>query len=177
MLKKIFSVTFAVLAISFATTNKAHAAFPNGAAVGVNLFAGIIDGGVGISLKPNNIPAMFGIQLGYGWPGYFNLGLLGDWWAWQAKLGDAGEAPVYFYVGVGANVNLGFSGNFFRFDLNARVPLGFSFIVKRNWEIYFELTPGIRLFTFYTGMSSKYRWFFPDYVINFDGQFGFRYWF
>lgn len=177
MFKKIFMVAFAIMAISFTTFSKAEAAFPTGSAVGANLFAGIIDGGVGVSLKPNNIPAMFGVQLGYGWGGYFNLGLLGDWWAWQTKLGNAGNSVAYFYVGVGGNANFGFSGNFFRFDLSARVPLGFSFIVDRKWEIYMEPALGLRLFTFYTGMSRNYRWFFPAEVVYFDFQFGFRHWF
>lgn len=64
------------------------------------------------------------------------------------------------------------------------MPVGFSFIVKKNWEIFIEIAPTINVVA--VGSPGVYVFgarigdgggFWLNGLLGFGGEFGFRYWF
>ena len=65
-----------------------------------------------------------------------------------------------------------------------RMPVGFSFIVKKNWEIFIEIAPTVNVvavgnsgFYVFGAHIGKGGGFWLPGLLGFGGEFGFRYWF
>lgn len=189
MLRKIILSAFIIAALILVVPNKAQAAYSDGAAVGAALISGYPGyASLGVTGQFNGVPVMFGLtgrfSFGSGY-GYFGLGLTADWWGYTQNLGRAGDSDVWFYVGPGGALALDFGRNYWNISIGFRVPIGFSFIIQRNWEIFLELDPsigvlgfgsyGAQIFGLYVG-NNRSGWALGGFL-GFGGQFGFRYWF
>lgn len=185
MFRKLFMVGVAIIAISIALPKKAEAAYPSGSSVGASLSAGYPSQGLNITGKFDNVPLVFGASFGFG-SGYFALNITGDWWGLQLPLGRAGDADVSMYLGPGFALSTQI-GSVFAMDLGIRMPVGFSFVVQKNWEIFLEPSIGLNLIGFAAwdggaslrvlGSSLGDDFSFGLGALLFAGQFGFRYWF
>lgn len=213
MFKKIFIMTLMLIITSFAFSEKAEAEYPNGSSVGAAFTSGYpYGGGISVTGKFAPVPLVFGLNFEF-YTNHFGLTLTADWWGFQLPLGQAGEAAVSMYLGPGGVLNFGF-GNYdsigytytniggditvpspfvtnkksFFMDLGIRMPVGFSFLVKKKWEIYIEPSIGLNIIGVgaYDGKASV-RLFGYDNIhddgwrfsrfLRIGGQVGFRYWF
>ncbi len=144
-MKKLFVVAFAAVAIVLASPSKAEAAYADGAALGAGVgFSTYADGNhLGVSWgnlyvtgKFDGIDPVFGVNVGFR---SAMLVMSADWWLLKHQLGQVGHADVRLYLGPGVGVGLRMSNEPFIFNVNARLPIGFSWIVKNNWEIFTEV--------------------------------------
>lgn len=193
-MKKLFVVAFAVAAIMLAAPSKAEAAYSSGSALGAGI--GFHSGGFGhatlaglyMTGKIDGIDPVFGLDLGFG-THYFGLNLSADWWLLNPNLGEVGHADVSLYLGPGVGLNLGFADPF-SIGLNARLPIGLSWVVKSNWEIFTELLFTLKVVQFGIGSNdTSYIRVFGAGVSGNKGTYywgntfsaglnvGFRYWF
>lgn len=172
MIRKILIISFAVLMLGFAT-QKAQAAYSQGAAIGASFYGGLNSSGLLATFHIPNVPLILGAAVSFGYGGWFGINVLADWWTFQTKIGSINnQVPVHFYFGPGVDLGVGFGRDYFSVDLGLRVPFGFSFIIKQKWELFIELAPGIRILS-----TAASRPLFPGYVFGFSSQLGFRYWF
>ena len=191
MFKKIIVLALIVVATTLALPEKAEAAYPNGSSIGAALTGGLSSGGLVVTGKFEPVPLVFGanINLGLGNTSSLGLSLTADWWGFTLPLGQLGDASVSMYLGPGAAIDLGFGigdVDFFTTDIGIRMPIGFSFIVKKSWEIFIEPSIGLNLIgvSISDGKASMRvlgsdleEFGFGLNSIRFGGQFGFRYWF
>lgn len=188
MLKRIILYISVAAVLIIAAPTKAQAAYSDGAAVGAALMAGFPAGAsLGVTGQFKGVPVMFGLsgRIGLGTPSYFGLGLTADWWGFKHNFGPAGDSDAWLYLGPGGAFAVDFAKNYWSITAALRMPVGFSFIVKKNWEIYIEIAPsinvlhvgsyGIQILGLYVGKNNG-GWEF-DGFFGFSGQFGFRYWF
>lgn len=188
MLKRIIlSISVAVVLIIAAPT-KAQAAYSDGAAVGAALMAGFPAGAsLGVTGQFKGVPVMFGLsgRIGLGTPSYFGLGLTADWWGFKHNFGPAGDSDAWVYLGPGGAFTVDFgSGGYWFLTAGLRMPVGFSFIVKKNWEIFIEIAPTVNVvavgnsgfYVFGTHIGKGGGFWLPG-LLGFGGEFGFRYWF
>lgn len=117
----------------------------------------------GLSLKLDNLPPVFGIQLA-GSDNSFRLGLTADWWMINAKLVDA----LNYYVGLGGYARLGLGNNAY-FDGGLRIPLGLNIFVIKPLELFLEWAPSV-------GARFSPSFAFPDFGFT-NFAIGFRFWF
>lgn len=159
-MKKKFLILAAALAV-FSATN----AFSFGIGLQANGNAGrVFVPGVAITAKFDACPLIFAGNWYFG-DGYSSIGLTGDWWAINDKIGSS---PIMWFFGVGFFTNLGF-GDEFALDLGMRVPVGLNaFIGKGVFEPFIQVAPsfGVNLLPA-VGASNL---FFPISA-------GFRIWF
>lgn len=185
MLKKIIlSISVAVVLIIAAPT-KAQAAFPDGDAVGAMLMGGWpVGGAIGVTGQSSKVPVMFGGTVRFG-VGHFGVGFTADWWGFKHNFGPAGDSDAWVYLGPGGAFTVDFgSGGYWFLTAGLRMPVGFSFIVKKNWEIFIEIAPTVNVVA--VGNSGFYVFgarigdgggFWLPGLLGFGGEFGFRYWF
>lgn len=187
LLRKIILFVSVAIALIIAIPTKAQAAYSDGAAVGAALMGGFPSGAsLGVTGQFSGVPVMFGLsaRIGLGSFNWFGLGLTADWWGFKHNFGPAGDSDAWVYLGPGGAFAVDFARNYWSITAALRMPVGFSFIVKQNWEIYIEIAPsvnvlhvgsyGVQLLGLYIG--NKSGWAF-DGFFGFSGQFGFRYWF
>lgn len=187
MLRKIILSVLVVIASIVAIPTKAHAAYSDGAAVGAALMGGFPAGAsLGITGQFSGVPVMFGLsaRMGFGSHNYFGIGLTVDWWGFKHNFGKAGDSDAWVYLGPGGAFAADFGNKYWNIIAALRMPVGFSFIVKQNWEIYIEIAPsinalyigsgGVQILGIYVG--NKSGWDVTGFL-GFSGQFGFRYWF
>ncbi|PTY39912.1 hypothetical protein [Brachyspira hampsonii] len=193
MLKKVTLVSLMMAVLVVAVPKKAEAAYSDGAAIGASLFFGYPNQGLTLVGQFDGVPLMFGVQAvanifndGYQ---YFGVGLTMDWWGLKIPLGKAGESDVHFYLGPGLAADTAFGSNYWSINAGLRMPIGFSFLIKNQWEIFLEPAPvvnvlhadsyGVSLLGFYLGDTDdrhRNRWNIGHFL-HLTFQFGFRYWF
>lgn len=187
--KKIFIYLFYLIIFSYIFSfNKLYANYPNGTAAGFFLrFSFPKQISLGGTLQMDNIPIMFGgiFNIGISIKGeaWFGLSVSADWWGLTHRLGKAGVSDVFLYFGPGAEFTADFGTYYWNFALAFRLPLGFSFMLNRNWEIFLQVTPGLNIIAIGGDGFSTFGWY-PSYTgwtfakfFRFSGDFGFRYWF
>ena len=184
MFKKIILTTSVAIALIVAIPTKAQAAFSDGDAVGAMLMGGFPAGGaIGVTGQSSKVPVMFGgtIRFGGGW---FGIGFTADWWGFKHNFGAVGESDAWVYLGPGGVFTVDFGSGYWFLTAGLRMPVGFSFIVKKNWEIFIEIAPAVNVIA--VGNSGFYVFgarigegggFYLPGFLGFGGEFGFRYWF
>lgn len=186
MFKKIILSISVVAVLIIAAPTKAHAAYSDGAAVGAVLLSGYPAGvSLGVTGQFSGVPVMFGLSAGWYLGGYFGLGLTADWWGFKHNFGKAGDSDAWVYLGPGGAFSVGFGSGYWSVSAGLRMPVGFSFIVKQNWEIFIEIAPvvnvlsagsyGVQIFGAFVDKNHS-GWGVGGFL-GFGGQFGFRYWF
>ncbi|MEI0798822.1 hypothetical protein R4Q14_10930 [Brachyspira intermedia] len=189
MLKKITLVSLMIAVLVVAMPKKAAAAYSDGAAIGASLFFGYPNQGLTLVGQFDGVPLMFGVQavanIFDSRYQYFGLGLTMDWWGLKIPLGKAGESDVHFYLGPGLAADFAFgSHGIWSINAGLRMPIGFSFLIKKQWEIFLEPAPvvnvvhadgdGVSILGLHFGNEN--HWYL-EHFLHLTFQFGFRYWF
>ena len=131
-------------------------------------------GNVGLSLKVPNFPIFWGIYpifYGHG----LGLGVTGDYYFLDNDLVTdqfTNEDGTYnfnldWFLGVGAFVNMHFWDGGMAVNFGARVPVGLSWHIIRQLEMFLDIAPGIGV---YFGPGG------PDLYFAGAFEFGLRYW-
>lgn len=186
-MKKIILFTFIII-ISLSSYNKLFADYPSGSSAGFFIrFSFPSQASLGITGKFEGIPFMFGgiFNIGIsskGWS-WFGLSASADWWGFTTKLGNLGKSDVRLYLGPGLEAIIGFGNKYWNIEAAFRMPVGVSFIVDRDWEIFLQITPGLSVISIGSRGFGTFGWY-PSYTgwtfasfFRFSGDFGFRYWF
>ncbi|ANN62864.1 hypothetical protein JQ824_11215 [Brachyspira hyodysenteriae] len=184
----IYSLFCTILISFFSIESKLYADYPNGAAAGLFLrFSFPSQASLGVTGKIDNFPLMFSgiLNIGIstkGWA-WFGLSANADWWALKYRIGKAGESDAWLYFGPGAEAVAEFGNNYWNLGLGFRLPLGVSFIVDRDWEIFLQISPGLNVIAIGSDGFGTFGWY-PSHTgwtfakfFRFSGDFGFRYWF
>ena len=161
---------------------------PNGAAAGFFLrFSFPSQASLGVTGKIDNFPLMFSgiLNIGIstkGWA-WFGLSANADWWGLKYRIGKAGDSDAWLYFGPGAEAIAEFGNNYWNLGLGFRLPLGVSFIVDRDWEIFLQISPGLNVIAVGSDGFGTFGWY-PSHTgwtfakfFRLSGDFGFRYWF
>ena len=187
MYKKIIIYSFIIISFSSAF-NRLYSFYPHGDSAGFFIRAGFpTQVSLGITGKFDVVPFMFGgiLNIGISSTGFafFGVSVSADWWGLKHRLGMLGDSHVWIYFGPGAEGVMEFGNKYWNIEANFRLPVGFSFIVDRDWEIFLQAAPGLsviavgndgfRTFGWYPSSSG---WSFSKFF-RFYGDFGFRYWF
>ncbi len=194
-MKKILSIIFIITSLFILRNKNVYASYENDtSSIGAFLPIGMpIMLGGGITGKFDKVPLVFAISGGGSLVPYFGYGLYitADWWGLNKKLGLLGTADTYFRLGAGFDISMPIGANFVM-DFGVRMPMGFSFVVKKNWEIFLDLPIGISLIgfgvlegatvvrVFGNGIESVREDNFFEYFyvwLRINPQIGFRYWF
>ncbi|WP_300369658.1 hypothetical protein [Brachyspira sp.] len=172
----------------FSSSQKLYANYPNGNTAGFFLrFSFPSEISLGMTGKFDSIPFMFsgvfniGISTkGFAW---FGITSSADWWGLKHRIGEVGNSIAWIYFGPGVEVDIQFGNNYWNLGLAFRLPLGVSFIVDRDWEIFLQIAPGLNViaignegFSTFGWYPSNTGWSFSKFF-RFSGDFGFRYWF
>lgn len=190
MAKKIIIYTLIIMSFTsvFSLSSKLYANYPEGSAAGFFLrFSFPSQVSLGVTGKFDVVPFMFsgifnvGISTkGWSWMG---LSVSADWWGLKYRIGKVGESDSWLYFGPGAEAVAEFGNNYWNLGLGFRLPLGVSFIVDRDWEIFLQIAPGLNViavgnegFGTFGWYPSHTGWTFSKFF-RFSGDFGFRYWF
>lgn len=156
-----------LLALIFSIASAGFADHGNGLALGI-LWAGHGWGhGIGLSLVVPNLPIFWGIHLGLG--GGLSLSVTGDKYLFDANLVPiSGDMKLDWYLGVGLYGDLAIWNNYLGLAAGLRVPIGLSFHVIKQLEIFSEIAPyiGLRILPpinldwGWLNYSSGIRWWF-----------------
>lgn len=189
-MKKIIIYTFLVMSFIsiFSMSEKLYANYPDGAAAGFFLrFSFPTQASLGVTGKFDVVPLMFSgiLNIGIstrGWA-WFGLSASADWWGLKYRIGEAGKSDAWLYFGPGAEAVAEFGNNYWNLGLGFRLPLGISFIVDRDWEIFLQIAPGLNVIAVGSEGFGTFGWY-PSHTgwtfakfFRFSGDFGFRYWF
>ncbi len=117
-----------------------------------------------------------------GWA-WFGLSASADWWALKYRIGRVGRSDIRLYFGPGGEFIAEFGNNYWNLGLGFRLPLGISFIIDRDWEIFLQAAPGLNVIAFGNEGFGTFGWY-PSHTgwtfskfFRFSGDIGFRYWF
>ncbi len=184
----IYSFFLTILIFVFSISSKLYANYPNGSAGGFFLrFSFPSQASLGVTGKIENIPLMFGaiFNIGIsskGWA-WFGLSASADWWALKYRIGRVGRSDIRLYFGPGGEFIAEFGNNYWNLGLGFRLPLGISFIIDREWEIFLQAAPGLNVIAFGNEGFGTFGWY-PSHTgwtfskfFRFSGDIGFRYWF
>ncbi|WP_300369657.1 hypothetical protein [Brachyspira sp.] len=188
MLKKIILTSVMAIALVISIPTKAHAAYGDGAAIGAAFVGGFpAHTGLALTGQFSGVPLMFGLGFRAEFNDsyqYFGLGFTMDWWGLKIPLLQD-NVGIHFYLGPGLGVDATFGSEYWRLHAGLRVPIGFSFVFAKSWEIFLELAPtlnvlsagshGFQLLGIYVGDGGG--GFGLDGLLAFGAQLGFRYWF
>ena len=150
-MKKLLLVTLMALALGTAAF-----ADHNGMGVGIvggGAFGSYHYGNAGLSLKVPGLPIFWGIYplfYGYG----IGLGVTGDFYIFDNDLVTnqlTNEDGTYnfnldWFFGVGGFVNMHFWPHYMAVSFGARIPIGLSWHIIRELELFFDIAPGIGAF-------------------------------
>lgn len=188
MLRRIVLSVILALALITTVPTQAQAAYADGAAIGAAFMGGFpANTSLGITGQFKGVPLMFGasarILFGSGYT-FFGIGFTMDWWGLKIPLLQD-SVGIHFYLGPGLGLSADFGSQYWNINAALRVPIGFSFIFAKNWEVFVELAPsvgvlsvgsgGFRLLGIYIGDGGS--GFDFGSFFGFAGQLGFRYWF
>lgn len=188
MLKKISLYIILIIFIITVTPSKAESAYSDGYAIGISILSGFpAHASLGITGKFDSVPLMFGLNgkasFGKNYS-YFGIGLTADIWCLKIPLSQ-GNVGIHFYLGPGLGINSDFGNTYWSIKTALRMPIGFSFIFTKNWELFLELDPtinivnagsyGLQILGLYI-KESRSDWN-VDRFFGFGSSLGFRYWF
>ncbi len=163
-MKRIALVLAALLAISAA----AYADHPNKLGIGIvggsGYGNGTVGGDVGLALKLQGMPIYWQFNLHMN-ENAFGLGATGDLYFNDQTLFKEGSFKLDWFLGLGGYANLGF-GNEASAAIGARVPIGLSWHITREFELWCDIAPSLGL--------GVVPFNFPDW--NVGGELGFRVW-
>ncbi len=188
MLKKIILLTAMVVVLAVGMPKKAQAAYSDGAAIGLAFVGGFpAHAGLALTGQFSGVPLMFGLSFRGTFTDnyqYLGLGFTMDWWGLKIPLLQD-SVGIHFYLGPGLGVDASFGSNYWLLHAGLRVPIGFSFIFAKSWEVFLEVSPtlnvlsvgshGLQLLGLYIGDGRS--GFGLDGLLAFGAQLGFRYWF
>ncbi len=156
---------------------------------------------LGVRFKFDDVPMIFNVDFGTeltfeAW----HINITGDWYALEPFLGRAMTANVYFYFGVGFalhnivvvnTISTAYDYDY-SLDLAINIPVGFSFVVQKHWDIFIETGLQVNLVGIEAGNYFTVRAFGVDYTrfksydflenalsswLRINAKFGFMYWF
>lgn len=184
----IYTLIFMFVASVLLLSPKLYADYPNGDAAGFFLrFSFPSQASLGMTGKFDGVPFIFSgiFNIGIsakGWS-WFGLSISADWWGLKYRIGNLGISNVWLYFGPGAEAIAEFGSHYWNLALGFRLPLGVSFIVDRDWEIFLQISPGLNVIAVGNDGFGTFGWY-PSYTgwtfskfFRFSGDFGFRYWF
>lgn len=189
-IKKIIIYSFIIITFIFISSSfqKLYANYPSGNSAGFFLRFGFPSRiSLGMTGKFDTVPLMFSgiFNIGIsskGWA-WFGITASADWWGFKYRIGEAGNSIAWIYLGPGAEADIEFTNNYWNLGLAFRLPLGVSFIVDRDWEIFLQIAPGLNVIAVGNEGFSTFGWYpkstgwtFSKFF-KFSGDFGFRYWF
>jgi hypothetical protein len=108
--------------------------------------SGSVGGGLfypGLNLKLSDVPVFWGFNAYIGSYG-FGMGVTGDYYLIDSDLVTSGSFDLDWYFGLGGFAHL-FFGNDFYMGLGLRVPIGLSWHITKQFELYLAAIPGIGL--------------------------------
>lgn len=117
-------------------------------------------GGAGaVTFKLDSIDLIFGVEF----PSFdpFEVGVTADYWFFNPTIAN----PLRWYLGVGGFAAISTRNS--EFSAGARVPVGLNMFLADFFEIYLQVSPGIRL-----GIGNGVH---PSFVL--PANFGLRFWF
>lgn len=160
-----------ILAIALALSTAAFADHPGGK-IGIGIVGGttygeggVGDGDIGLALKLTSMPIFWGIHMSFTDAGV-GLGLTGDVYFNDARLLREGSFTLDWFLGLGGYANLGFWDSSTTAAIGARVPIGLSWHITREFELWLDIAPSLGL--------AVNPLNFPDWGIC--GELGFRVW-
>jgi len=170
--KKLFLGIVLALFIS-ATAFADHEGFGIGVVGGGGGGNGHGNGIVGLSLKTPALPVFWGIYFNFS-SGYTGIGITGDYYIIDSPLinktlnNEDGlyDLKIDWYLGLGGFFNLYSSPDTTKFNAGVRVPVGISWHIIRQLEMFAAIAPGI-------GISN---WQDNILYLGINGEIGLRFW-
>lgn len=161
-MKKLFSVLAVLFVLGTTSTFATGIGAQFGYTIGGNT-------GAALTLKLDNLPPVFAIDLGFG-SNYFSIGGTADWWITNPTI--AGPLGVYFGPGLAASF-VSVSDSYTALNIGARVVGGLNIFLAQVFELYLQAawqpTFGIAL----SGDNSYGGFNWGSVPVN----LGFRFWF
>jgi len=166
-MKKIAIVLAILLALSASAfadhpTNKMGIGIVGGSGFGGSGFGG---GDIGLALKLQSMPIYWGLHLSLNSAGV-GLGATGDVYFTDERLLKEGDFALDWFLGLGGYARLGFWDSGTYAAIGARVPVGLSWHITKEYELWLDLAPSLGI-----GITPLN---FPDWDIA--GELGFRVW-
>lgn len=123
-----------------------------------------LGGTLGLSLKLPSMPVFWAARMEIT-PNVFGFGATGDVYIIDNPLIRDKNVTLDWFFGVGGYANIFFSKSSTLFSLGARVPVGLSWYIVPEWELFLDLAPSVGLTT---------EPLFP--ALGLSGELGLRYW-
>jgi hypothetical protein len=167
MKKKLF--LFCVAALLAVNAFAQH----SGSRLGLGVFAGVgsatTAGGAqfngGLSLKLPGLPVFWGVNAAVG-SNATALSVTGDYYIFDQDLVKDGSFDLDWFLGIGGFGHFYFGDPFFM-AVGGRVPIGLSWHVGRNFEVFGDVTPGLGI-----NFKDGIRFYWVG-----GGELGLRVWF
>jgi hypothetical protein len=159
---------FVVILVLFLCTGTLFADHPGGTGIGVIFGGGWGSYGLGIaglSLKLESVPVFWGISAYLSQWG-FGAGVTGDIYLIDSTLVKSGGFDLGWYFGLGALVNFHFWDGGMAIDAGARVPIGLSWHIIPQAELFLAAVPNVGL---RVGPGGPLFW-------GVNGELGLRFW-
>lgn len=137
-----------------------------GGVLGTNYGIAGAGANLGLSLKLPNIPIFWAAYLGIQNENVA-FGLTGDKNLYDQDLLTDNELNLDWYFGIGGYINMGVIDGKFLSAIGVRFPVGLSWHINKEYELFFALDPSI-------GLSLSPDLKFPD--LFFAAELGLRYW-
>jgi hypothetical protein len=164
MKKKLFLICVAGL-----LTVNAFADHPSGR-LGLGIFGGGGSasaagghGSLGVTLKLPVLPIFWGVTAYFGDP--LALSASADYYLIDADLVQDGSFNLDWFLAIGAFGHFTFGSDNFSAALGARLPIGLSWHISNNFELFADVVPGIGIS--FRGSPLYWVW---------GGEFGLRVW-
>ena len=165
-MKKLILILLASTLVSVA----AFADHPSSLGIGIVAGPHFSEGGagtdVGLSLKLPSMPIFWAVRLGIN-SNYTSLGITGDHYFIDEALLRDGKLRLDWYAGLGGYASLGFGNDDANAAIGARVPIGLSWHITPEFELWLGIAPSL-------GLSILPEFNFPDWFI--PGELGLRIW-
>jgi hypothetical protein len=147
-----------------------YADHPDGPAIGVvlggNFAFSEIGSSVGASFKLPSIPIFWSASLAFS-SDSFGFGVTGDKYLIDSNLISEQSFNLDWYLGAGGYLNMGSFGKNTILNIGARVPIGLSWHINKEFELFLSIDPSLGIC-----LAPELR--FPDFYCA--AELGFRYW-
>ncbi|HOJ99027.1 MAG TPA: hypothetical protein PLW34_05665 [Termitinemataceae bacterium] len=138
-----------------------------GPVIGAQYEAKGVGSSLGLALKFPDIPLFWATYVGFT-SDSFGFSLTGDKYIYDENLIAEKGFKLDWYFGLGGYLTIGSQRDVFIMATGARFPLGASWHINKEWELFLALTPTV-------GISLAPELKFPDWFIG--AELGLRYWF
>ena len=133
--------------------------------IGVVGGGGVMGGDIGLALKLPSMPIFWGVNLNLNSSG-LGLRATGDYYFIDEGLFAEDSFKLDWFLGLGGYLSLGLWSDGLHAGLGARAPVGLSWHITKEFELWLDLAPSLGL-----GLSPLN---FPEW--NVAGELGFRMW-